>query len=262
MVPRLSVLIPCYNEARRVGETVARVVAYLETSAFTWELVLVDDGSTDGTWGHLERLAREVPGVRALRLAANAGKGRALATGVEAAHGEVVMFFDADLAYPLSYVAEALAAIDAGADVVAGARDLDAAGRHAATPLRKVLSAAFNALVDLVLGLGIPDTQCGFKAFRADVARALFGALTIDRFGFDVELLYLVRRWNLRLVRMPIVMVRRPGSTVRLVPDGVRMARDIVHIRRQFERYPACPVELGSLAAPNPGRARWAQRPV
>ena len=242
--PHLTVLIPCYNEERRIADTVPRVVAHLETLSCTWEVVLVDDGSSDGTWAQLEGFTRELPGVRAVRQAANGGKGRALAAGVQAARGEVVLFFDADLSYPLAYIAEALAAIDGGADVVAGARDLDAAGRADYSLVRKAFSTAFNGLVDLVLGLGIPDTQCGFKAFRADVARALFGALTIGRFGFDVELLYLVRRWNLVLVRMPIVMVHRPGSTVRVIPDSLQMFRDIVRIRRQAARYPARPEEL------------------
>ena len=243
--PRLSVLIPCYNEASRIGDTIPEVTRYLAGLPYASELVLVDDGSSDGTWAILEAAARaaHAPGVsvRALRQPDNGGKGRALAAGVATAEGEVILFFDADLSYPLAHVDEAVRAIADGADVVAGARDLGGEGRHGYSPLRKLASGTLNGIVDLVLGLGIPDTQCGFKAFRGDIAKALFAALTIGRFGFDIELLYLVRRWELRLHRMPIVMAHRPGSTVRVLPDSLRMLRDIVRIRRQARHYPPRP---------------------
>jgi len=239
------VLIPCYNEVGRIGDTIPEVTRYLGGLAYPSELVLIDDGSGDGTWEILDTATREAyPAgvtVRALHQPQNGGKGRALAAGVAAAEGEVVLFFDADLSYPLAHVDEAVQAIAAGADVVAGARDLGGEGRHGYSPLRKLASGTLNGIVDLVLGLGIPDTQCGFKAFRGDVAKALFAALTIGRFGFDIELLYLVRRWGLRRHRMPVVMAHRPGSTVRVLPDSLRMLRDIVRIRRQARRYPPRP---------------------
>lgn len=243
--PKLSVLIPCFNEAGRIGTTIPEVVGYLRGLGYGAELVLIDDGSGDGTWAILETAAREAEArgdavaVEAVRLAQNGGKGRALAAGVEAARGEIVLFFDADLSYPLSHVAEAVAAIEGGADVVIGARDLAPAGRADYSWLRKAASGALNGIVDLVLGLGVPDTQCGFKAFRAEVARPLFSALTIGRFGFDIELLYLVRRWGLALVRLPVVMTHRPGSTVRVLPDSLRMLRDIAKVRWQARRYPS-----------------------
>jgi len=239
------VLIPCYNEAARIGDTIPEVTRYLAGLAYASELVLIDDGSSDGTWALLEAAERAADAggvrVRALRQAVNGGKGHALATGVAAADGEVVLFFDADLSYPLVHVDEAVQAIAAGADVVAGARDLGGEGRHGYSPLRRLASGTLNGIVDLLLGLGIPDTQCGFKAFRGDIAKALFAALTIGRFGFDIELLYLVRRWELRLYRMPIVMAHRPGSTVRVLPDSLRMLRDILRIRRQSRHYPPRP---------------------
>jgi len=241
-VPRLSVLIPCFNEARRIGGTIPEVTRYLAALPYASELVLIDDGSSDGTWSLLERAQSEVaPVIRALHEPHNGGKGKALGTGVAAAQGEIVLFFDADLSYPLAHVDEAVRAIAAGADVVIGARDLGRQGRLGYSPLRKLASAALSGLVDLALELDIPDTQCGFKAFRADVAKALFASLTIGRFGFDIELLYLVRRWHLKLERLPIVMTHRPGSTVRLLPDSLRMLRDILRIRRQAQRYPARP---------------------
>ncbi len=239
--PRLSVLIPCFNEAQRIGDTIPEVTRYLGSLPYTSELVLIDDGSSDATWSILEAATSTTnPTVRAIRLPHNGGKGRALAAGVAAAEGDVVLFFDADLSYPLAHVDEAVQAIASGFDVVAGARDLGG-GRHGYSFLRKLASNTLNGIVDAVLGLGIPDTQCGFKAFRGDLAKALFAALTIGRFGFDIELLYLVRRWHLKLHRLPIVMAHRPGSTVRVLPDSLRMLRDILRIRRQARRYPGRP---------------------
>lgn len=247
--PRLSVLIPCFNEAGRIGTTLPEVTGYLATLPYACELLLIDDGSTDATGAMLEAAAGAAGPVRvrAFGLPVNAGKGKALALGVANAEGEVVLFFDADLSYPLAHVAEAVDLITgtAGFDVVVGARDLSDAGKRGYSPMRKLASGVLNGVVDLVLGLGVPDTQCGFKAFRGDVAKALFAALTIGRFGFDIELLYLVRRWKLRLHRMPIAMVHRPGSTVRVLPDSLRMLRDIAHIRRHAGRYPGRPEGLG-----------------
>lgn len=246
--PRLSVLIPCFNEAGRIGATIPEVAGYLATLPYACELVLIDDGSRDGTWAILDAARSDGPvRVRALRQDVNGGKGRALALGVAHAEGAVVLFFDADLSYPLAHVAEAVALIDGGADVVVGARDLSDAGKRGYSPMRKLASGVLNGVVDLVLGLDVPDTQCGFKAFRGDVAKALFAALTIGRFGFDIELLYLVRRWKLRLHRMPIAMVHRPGSTVRVLPDSLRMLRDIAHIRRHAGQYPGRPEGLGGI---------------
>ena len=239
-------LIPCYNEAGRIGDTIPEVTRYLAGLPYASELVLIDDGSSDNTWAILEgaehsNLEVGQVRVRALRQIENSGKGHALAAGVAAAEGDVILFFDADLSYPLAHVDEAVQAIAAGADVVAGARDLGGEGRGGYSPLRKLASGTLNSIVDVVLGLGIPDTQCGFKAFRGELAKALFAALTIGRFGFDIELLYLVRRWGLQLHRMPIVMAHRPGSTVRVLPDSLRMLRDIVRIRRQSKLYPPRP---------------------
>lgn len=244
--PRLSVLIPCFNEAHRIGQTIPTVTGYLAEIGYPCELLLVDDGSRDGTWSILERAqgTRRGVTVRALRLAANAGKGRALATGVAAARGEIILFFDADLSYSLEHVAEAVEAIDRGADVVIGARDLAGPERQGYSPLRRLASTALNTLVNVALDLRVADTQCGFKAFSARVAKPLFAALTIGRFGFDIELLFLARRWRLKLERIPVVMSHRSGSSVHVVPDSLRILGDIVRIRRQASRYPARPEHL------------------
>ena len=245
--PELSVIIPAYNEERRLPETLAAVCAWLDEAGCDAEVIVVDDGSTDGTAGVIARASEHHPRVVPLVNPVNLGKGHAVRTGVARATGRTIAFFDADLSYDLGYLAEARRRLGAGADLVIGARDLvpdDA--RRAYAPSRRLASRAFNALVDALLDLGIPDTQCGFKAFRAEVARPLFAALTLEGFGFDVELLFLARRWGLRLERMPVAMRDRAGSSVSLMRHGARMARDVWTIRRRGARgrYPDRPTGL------------------
>ncbi|HOU53577.1 MAG TPA: glycosyltransferase [Myxococcota bacterium] len=243
--PALSLVIPCYNEAPRLPGTVQEVARFCDTWARPCEVVLVDDGSRDGTREAILQAASAHAFVRPVLLPRNRGKGAALRAGVATTTGSAVVFFDADLSYPIVTVEAALRELQAGADVVIGARDLGraAGGDRPESLLRRVSHGVFAALVDHYLHLGIPDTQCGFKAFRGSVARALFASLTVDRFAFDVELLALARSWNLRIHRLPVTPVQRDGSSVRLVRDSLEMWRALVRIRRQVRegRYPAAP---------------------
>ncbi len=246
--PALSMVIPCYNEALRLPGTVREIASFCAGFGRPCEVVLVDDGSRDDTRSAILQAARDHDFVRPVLLPRNRGKGAALREGVGTTTGSVVVFFDADLAYPLSTVGAALREIEAGADLVIGARDLGRAAdmERQDPPLRRASHAVFAAMVDHYLHLGIPDTQCGFKAFRGPVARALFACLTIDRFAFDVELLTLARAWGLRIGRLPVTPLHREGSTVRLVRDSLEMWRALVRIRRQVRRgrYPSAPPSL------------------
>jgi dolichyl-phosphate beta-glucosyltransferase len=171
--------------------------------------------------------------VRLESLWPNQGKGAALRRGVEAADGQYVVFFDADLSYPLSSIRLLLDALRSGADLAIGGRDLDPEGALSTYSMtRRLSSAAFNKLVEASLKLGVPDTQCGFKGFKLGVAQALFSHLTIARFGFDVELIYLAMRWQLIIERIPVRMMHRSGSSVHLFRDSLRMFSDILRIRR------------------------------
>ncbi len=247
--PDISIVIPAYNEARRLPATLEAVTAWLDGSALgaRAELVVVDDGSADATAQVITQAATAHSRVRAVVRPDNRGKGAAVREGVRQAAGRVVVFFDADLPYPLDTIDEAWRRLEAGAQVVLGARDLSGAqGLQQYSPLRKAATRAFNLLVEQALDLGIPDTQCGFKAFTAEVARPLFEALTIERFGFDVELLFLARRWDLRLERVPVRMAHGGDSSVRVVRDSLQMARDVLHIRARARRgaYPTREVAL------------------
>jgi dolichyl-phosphate beta-glucosyltransferase len=230
--PHLSVVIPAFNEAARLPATLAALADVAPTWPFNAEVVLVDDGSTDATAAVMDAFAAGHDDVRVVRQPRNLGKGAAVTAGVLAACGRFVVFFDADLSYPLEAVPEAVERLEAGADVVVGARDLHPdAGRAAYSPLRRATSLAFNAYVEGMLGLGIPDTQCGFKAFRGEVARELFPRLSIPGFGFDVELLYAAKARGFAIARMPIRMRTHDTGSVRVLQHGLRMAGDVLKVR-------------------------------
>lgn len=235
--PELSIIIPAYNEERRLPDTIAAVRAWLGEAAVDAEVVLVDDGSSDGTAGIVRDAARHDPRFVPVINPDNVGKGHAIVTGVARCRGEGVVFFDADLSYDLANVLVAREHLADGADLVVGARDLAVDDtRRDYSWSRRLASSAFNRYVDAMLGLGVPDTQCGFKAFRGDVARPLFSALTIGGFGFDVELLFVARSWGLRIDRIPVEMTARGGSSVSVLRHSLAMARDVWAIRRRGRR--------------------------
>jgi dolichyl-phosphate beta-glucosyltransferase len=238
----LSLVIPACNEEARL----AAVTRWLDARPLSAEVILSDDGSTDGTARVIEEAARTDPRIRLVHHAVNRGKGAALRAGVQIATGRAVVFFDADLSYPLDTIDSALEGLRTH-HVVIGARDLAPdAGHRGYPPLRRLATTAFQALVDRALDLGIRDTQCGFKAFQGSVAGPLFQSLTVDRFAFDVELLFLVRQWHLRLQRLPVEMTHDSGSSVRIVRDSAHMIADILRIRANARRgrYPARPSDL------------------
>lgn len=231
----VSLVVPCYNEQHRLGDTIAVLDTYRQAAKWPVQMVLVDDGSTDRTARLISEQARDRPGVARVSLAKNRGKGAALRAGVRAVTGRYFVFFDADLSYPLDAIERAVSELEGGTQVVIGARDL-ALAEERYSLLRSFTSAGFNRYVDWLLDLRIADTQCGFKAFSSPVGRQLFASTVVDRFGFDVELLSVAKAWGLKLHRMPIRMTHKAGSTVRLGRDSVRMALDVLRVRRRHER--------------------------
>jgi dolichyl-phosphate beta-glucosyltransferase len=230
--PHLSLIIPALNEAARLPATINALEAELARWPFSAEVIVVDDGSTDATAALVDQQVARDPRFSLVRHPKNRGKGAAIASGVAASRGARVLFFDADLSYPLSAVEKALASLDAGADMVVGARDLARSDSRANYGFaRRVSTRAFNALVEATLRLGVRDTQCGFKAFQGDVARDLFPNLVVSGFGFDVELLFAARQRRLRIALLALEMTPREGSSVRIVRDSLRMARDVLRVR-------------------------------
>jgi dolichyl-phosphate beta-glucosyltransferase len=231
------VVIPAFDEERRLGSTLTRIVSWLERAGLDAEILVVDDGSRDAT-------AREaVDGLRGrrgrvLRNVENRGKGYSVRKGVLAARGRWILVTDADLCTPIEeYEALAQVTRDRDVDVVIGSRGLPGSrvevGQHV---VRRMLGKIYNRLMRLMTGLRFRDTQCGFKLMDRERVRPLFERMVVDGFACDVELLFLCDRFGLACVEAPVVWRDSPGSRVRLVTDSLNMLADIVRVRWRFRR--------------------------
>lgn len=229
---QLSIVIPAYNEQARLPRTVLEAIRWCTTQNLNFELIIADDGSRDETLA-LARLFEESD-VRIRALACpHMGKGATVRMGILNARGQVVLFMDADGATPMAEIPKLLAAIEAGHDVAIGSRVVQSPGEvEVKTPLhRKVIGRVFAFFVNLFAIEGIADTQCGFKMFRREAARAIFSRQKTVGFAFDVEILFLARRLSLAIAEIPVNWVAQPGSKINLFTDSIRMLWDISHIR-------------------------------
>ena len=228
----ISVVIPCFNEERRIAPSLDRIVDFLGRSSLDWEVVAVDDGSRDATSEAIRRAADREARVRLVRHESNRGKGEAIRSGFRESRGEWVLFSDADLATPIDELTKFLETGDAGYDMVVASRVVP--GAQILTPQpwrRRFTGAVFRGLVR-ALGLSsVRDTQCGFKLMRKDRIRASLDAVTTGGFAFDVELLARAERAGLRVVELPVRWRDVAGSKLRLYPDALRMARDLLLMR-------------------------------
>ena len=235
MTPRWSVVIPSYNEALRLPPCLDTVVAYFEGRDEPYEVVVVDDGSRDGTAQAIE--ARRYTSVRVIRREINGGKGTAVRTGMLAARGAYRLFADADGATPIAELKRLEVLLVTGADVAFGSRALRDPGVSVAARRHRVLAGrVFNWLVAR-LGLeGISDSQCGFKAFTGPAAERLFQALATRGFAFDVELLLLARAAGYRIVEVPVNWADQSGSKVGVLRHGPGMLGEILRVRLRMRR--------------------------
>jgi dolichyl-phosphate beta-glucosyltransferase len=225
----LSIVLPCFDEADRLPGTLAAYLAHFPPSRAEVELIVVDDGSTDGTSTIADQIAAADPRVRVVRTPHNHGKGYAVRVGVQAAQGELVVFTDADGSYGPHQLERVVAALDR-APVAIGARLGDQPG--ATSPLRRLASPVFNRVMRLLLGLPFSDTQCGLKGFRRGAAEAVFQRARVDGFAFDAEALLVARRLGIEVVEVPVTAEDRQGSKVRLRGDALRMLADVWKVRR------------------------------
>jgi glycosyltransferase involved in cell wall biosynthesis len=236
----LSFVIPAYNEAARLGNTLKQVLVYLESQPYKSEVIVVNDGSTDNTAQVVEAVftshAVSIPS-RLISYSPNRGKGYAVRQGLLAAKGAVALFSDADLSTPVTDLPLLLNPILAGDfDVVFGSRAMDRSLIGVHQPwLREQSGRFFNLIMQLATGLPYSDTQCGFKAFRLEVCRPIVAGATLDRFGFDVELLYLAHRAGLRLSEQPVHWNDATGSKVGLL-NGLDGFRELRQLRRRAQR--------------------------
>src|SRR6058998_653128 len=236
MLPPFSVVIPCFNEAARIGETLRLTLDYLTANAPESELIVVNDGSTDATAAIArERLKDARIETRLLENFPNRGKGAAVRSGLLAAQKPIGLFFDADLSTPLGETPKLIEPVAKGdVDIAFGSRALNRSLIGVHQPWRREQGGrAFNLLVRVATGLPFWDTQCGFKAFRLHVCRPILEAAHLNGFAFDVELLYLARRAGLRLREIPVRWNHTEGSKVRFFHDGLRMLREVIALRAE-----------------------------
>jgi len=229
---KLSVIIPAYNEEQRLPRTIEQVERYLHARGTSYEVVIVDDGSTDGTRQVMDRAEARYDTVRVEAMPQNRGKGRALATGVAVARGEEVLVTDADLSTPIEELEKLEAALRGGAGVAIASRAVKGSKVEIAQPLYRVLMGkVFNLIVQLVLLPGIWDTQCGFKLFRADVAHDVFARLSTDGFGYDPEVLYRAKQKGVRIVEVPVVWRNSAPTKVAAFSSSLDMFKHVLRIR-------------------------------
>lgn len=206
--------------------------AYLGASGFPYEIIAVNDGSTDDTAAILAAAGERDPHLRAIDYTPNRGKGCAVRTGMLAAQGEYHMFIDADLSIPIEITADLLAALKSGHDIAIASRWHPASAKAVPPPLpRRVMGNIFRWCVHRLVVSDVRDTQCGCKAYRADVSRRLFALSQIDRFSFDAEVIFLAARLGYRVKEVPFTLRHIPGSSVRPVRDSLLMLRDLLRIR-------------------------------
>jgi len=229
--PFLSIIIPAYNEEVRLAKTLPVLKEFLERQEYSWEVVLVDDGSADRTSEVLQQFFSPEEG-RSFKHTPNRGKGYAIRRGVAEARGEILLFSDADFSTPIDEFPKLYQHIQNGFDIAIGSRSLPESNVevHQAW-VREGMGKIFNLLVRIILLRGFIDTQCGFKCVRRKAAAPIFSQLTIDGFGYDVEFLFLAQKNGLKIKETPVLWRNHPDSRVRILQDSFRMLTDLITVR-------------------------------
>ena len=232
MAPAYSIVIPAYNESARIGGTLERVLAHARERNWNAEILVVNDGSTDGTASLVRDFAAQHANLALIENPGNRGKGYSVRNGMLHASGEIVMFSDADLSSPIEEADRLFAALAAGADVAMGSRWLKAELQTERQPLhRQLFGRIFNLLLRMILGLRYKDTQCGFKAFTRRAVQLIFPLQQIERWGFDPEILFLARKFGLKVEEVPVAWAHREGTTIHPLRDGIRMFVEMLKVR-------------------------------
>jgi glycosyltransferase involved in cell wall biosynthesis len=229
--PDLSIIIPSYNEESRLPATLDGIAGYLQSYRGTAEVLVVDDGSKDGTAAVAEYFRIKIPTLRVISNGENRGKGYSVRHGMQEARGKIALFTDADLSAPIEEAGKLIEALE-NYDVAIGSRAMDRSliSVHE-SPFREFAGIVFNKIVRVILWLPFVDTQCGFKAFRRENCGVIFEQQRIERFGFDPELLYLARHHGLRTAEIPVRWGHSAATKVSMLRDSVQMFIDIFTIR-------------------------------
>jgi dolichyl-phosphate beta-glucosyltransferase len=254
-----SFVIPAYNESERLTVSLPKVLDYIHRQRLQAEVIVVNDGSGDDTADVVRSFVTTNPEVRLLENPGNRGKGYSVRNGMLHAHGDVMMFTDADLSSPIYEAGKLFDAIGQGADIAIGSRWLRAELQTERQPWhRQLYGRLFNLGLRIVLGLKYRDTQCGFKAFSRAAAQTIFSRQHIERWGFDPELLFLADKFKLRTVEVPVEWAHDHRSKINPLRDGVKMGVEILGVRwndlRGIYRHPAAALEAPEVEPTAPVR--------
>jgi len=230
--PPYSIVIPAYNESGRIPATLKSVLECIHTHEWNAEVIVVDDGSRDGTAEVVRAIAAQNHEIRLIQNSGNRGKGYSVRNGMLQALGEVVMFTDADLSAPMEEAEGLFQAIADGADIAIGSRWLETKRQTIRQPLyRQFFGRCFNGVTRMIMGLPFADTQCGFKAFTRKAAQTVFQLQTIERWGFDPEILFIGLKRGFRIDEVPVSWAHDERTRMSYLKDGMRMLEDIAIVR-------------------------------
>jgi glycosyltransferase involved in cell wall biosynthesis len=255
-----SFILPAYNESERLASSLPKVLEYVRQRRLDAEIIVVNDGSKDDTADIVRKFAAVDPCIRLLENPGNRGKGYSVRNGMLHARGDVMLFSDTDLSSPIYEADKLFAAIANGADVAIGSRWLQRELQTERQPLmRQLYGRLFNLGLRIVLGLDFKDTQCGFKAFTRDAAHVIFPRQHVERWGFDPEILFLAKKFNLNTVEIPVEWAHDHRSKISPLRDGLRMGSEVLQVRwnemRGRYEQPSFQVEELPAAEPAPARA-------
>jgi len=230
--PKYSIVIPAFNESARIPATLESVIACIRANKWDAEVIVVNDGSVDNTAEIVRSIAGNAPELRMIENPGNRGKGYSVRNGILHALGDIVMFTDSDLSAPIVEAERLFAAISAGADIAIGSRWLESGRQTHRQPLyRQFFGRCFNTVCRMVMRLPFADTQCGFKAFTRDAAQTVFQLQTIERWGFDPEILFIALKRGYTVKEVPVSWAHDARTRMSYLRDGMQMLKELVIVR-------------------------------
>ncbi|MFT4303592.1 MAG: dolichyl-phosphate beta-glucosyltransferase [Candidatus Woesearchaeota archaeon] len=225
---QISIVIPAFNEEKRIGPTLKKIVTYMNSKKYKYEIILVDDGSKDKT---IEVAKKSFRNIKILRNKNNSGKGASVTKGILASKYPLVLFSDSDLATPIEEIEKLINEINKGNDIAIASRNMKGSNRKVnQSIMRQMLGKLFPLIVNMFVIRGIKDTQCGFKLFKSKEAKKIARNNRIKRFAFDVEYLFLANKYNYKISEVPVTWIDKEGTKVDPIKDSIRMLNELVKI--------------------------------